>query len=565
MKIIYFLILISYSLSLLLFPFKIRENEAEKYKSPINETKISVDTYLNHILNNYEFLSEIEVGLPRQTVEVYFKFYDNYLILLGHTTSENPFFYNISSTYREIKVNDPDLKIQVYNPHTITEIFHIKTAFYAKLKDFISSKDEISHEFTIIFSKDLPKINPRQTTKYTSSNAIEIGILVNTKYNGEHGIYKPFLNEVKENNFIENQTFFLYFFDRYKESFYYKNKKDNIYNGLVVFGKYPHELMPDKYEIKNLTWTEPFLIHSEYLDNEDIEWGFTFDQIFVEYEDNKTTNIEILRGIFDFNVEYILAPYEYYYEINKFFSPLDDICFETTNPRNINRDGAIYYMIYCDYEKLSKDILETFPKLVFKLNDFNETFEFTYKDLFKPVYDNKYYLFILFMRKMGSSGQIKEPPCWRLGRMFLHKYQFVFDAVNKKIGYYKITQTEEDIETDIDIETDEITDKITDDTTDDKTDKQEKEKETDKESDSGKKDDEEKNKDGKKESSNSIDTVYIVIFSVVPVIIIVASIIICCKCIMNKDKRKKRANELIDDAEYVEENHEEEQEQKGIN
>ena len=560
MKIIYFLILISYSLSLLIFPFKIRENEAEKYKSPINQTKINVDKYLYHILNNYEFISEIEVGSPRQTVEVILNFYNNYLMILGHTTSVNPFFYNISSTYKELKKNDPDLHIHTYNPYTITEIFHIKTAFYAKIKDFISSTDEISHEFTIIFSKVLPRINYQPSpNKYTSSNAIEIGILVNTKYNGEHGIYKPFLNEVKEKGYIENQIHFLYFFDNYKESIYDSyNKQNPIYNGLVVFGKHPHELMPDKYEIKNLTWTDTFLKHYEHLDDEEIEWGITFDKTYLEYKDNKTTNFEVLRGLFDFNVEFIIPPYQFYDEIKEFFRPLKDICFEETNTRNINKDGYIYRMVYCDYEKFGKDYIKTFPKLVLQLNDFNETFEFTYKDLFKPVYENKYYLFVLFMRKMRSSDILKDPPSWILGRLFLQKYQFVFDALNKKVGYYKVFQTESETDTDTDTETDEITDDTT-----DKTDTTE--KETDKHSESDKTDDEDKNKGGQKESINTIDTPYIILFAIVVAIIIVAAIIICCKCVIKKDKRKKRANELIDDAEYFDQNTEEEQEQKGIN
>ena len=400
MKFIFYIILISYSFSLLIFPFKIRENDAEKYKSPINQTKINIDKFLYHILNNYEFVSEIEVGTPRQTVELYFDFYDNYLTILGHLTSINPYFYNISSTYKELIKDDPNCNHKVSNSYTINETFHMKTGFYAKLKDFISSTDEISHEFTIVFSKTLPKINIQPANyKYSSSNAVEIGVLVNTNYHDEHGIYKPFLNEVQENGLIENKIHFLYFFDKYKECLYDINKKDKKYDGLIVFGKYPHELMPDKYEIKNLTWTDTFLETSEYFDYENIEWGILFDETYIEYENNKTENIEILRAIFDYNIEYILPPYQFYDIIYNFFENLDDICFEVPNVRNINRDGNIYYMRYCDYEKFGKDYLKTFPKIVLKTNDLNETFEFTYKDLFKPVYDNKYYLFLLFMKK----------------------------------------------------------------------------------------------------------------------------------------------------------------------
>ena len=85
--------------------------------------------------------------------------------------------------------------------------------------------------------------------------------------------------------------------------------------------------MPDKYEIKNLTWTDTFLETSEYFDYENIEWGFLFDQTYIEYEDNKTENIEILRAVFDYNIEYILPPYQFYDIIDSFFGDLDDICF----------------------------------------------------------------------------------------------------------------------------------------------------------------------------------------------------------------------------------------------
>ena len=551
MKFIFSIILISYSFSLLIFPFKIRENDAEKYKSPINQTKINIDKFLYHILNNYEFVSEIEVGTPRQTVELYLDFYDNYLALLGHVTSINPYFYNLSSTYKEIIKDDPNCNMKVTNSYTIKEEFHIKTGFYSKLNEFISSTDEISHEFTIIFSKSLPKINIQPANYiYSSSNAVEIGILVNTKYHDEHGIYKPFLNEVKESGLIENQIHFLYFFDKYKESLYDINKKETKYDGLVVFGKYPHELIPDKYEIKNLTWTNTFLETSEYSDYENIEWGFLFDQTYIEYENNKTENIEILRAVFDYNIEYILPPYQFYDIIDSFFGDLDDICFEEKNTRNINRDGNIYHMKYCDYEKFGKDYLKTFPKLIFKINDLNETFEFTYKDLFKPVYDNKYYLFLLFMRKNSYHDIIKEPPLWTLGRMFLQKYQFVFDAPNKRVGYYKVTQVEPEETTDTDIETDEKTDE--------KTENPKKETDSDKT-------DEKDNDKGVSKDNKTFDIVYIILFSGIFIIIIVAAIIICCKCVINKDKRKKRTNELIDDAEYVEENNDDNHEKEEEN
>ena len=123
---------------------------------------------------------------------------------------------------------------------------------------FLSSDKEITHEFTIIFNKHLPTLKSLVPNKYFDSNIVDIGILFNTKYNGEHGIYKPFLNEMKENGYIENYLHFLYFFDEYKPNLDSTNK-NTTYDGLIVFGKYPHELLPNTFNIKNLFWTNTFL------------------------------------------------------------------------------------------------------------------------------------------------------------------------------------------------------------------------------------------------------------------------------------------------------------------
>ena len=552
MKLFFLFILFNYSLSLIVFPLKTRENEAEKYKSPINQTKISIDDYLYHIINHYEFVSEIEAGTPKQKVEVTFDFYDDYLTLLGHVTSEDPYFYNMSTTYVELIKDDPNCNIQVLSRYTIQEILYLKNGFYSNLNDFISSKDEIPHNFTIIFSKVLPKINYQQSSyKYISSNGFDIGILVNTRYNDDHGIYKPFLNELREQGYMENQLHFIYFFDKYVPSFYNKTYK-NLYEALIVFGKHPHELLPDKYDIKNLSWTDTYLSYSEYIDYENIEWGFSFNQVYIDWGDNKKVDITYLRSVFDLNVEFILPPFQYYEKIKEFFDPLKDICFSVRNTRNFNKDGNIYRMVYCDYEEFGKNHIKTFPRLVFRLDDFNEEFEFTYEDLFKPVYNNKYYLFLIFMRSASSpSDMVKDPPTWYLGRMFLKKYQFVFDALNKKIGYYKVNINEDQ---ESDSTTDEKTDEITDSP---KEEEDEKGKETDdsKEKEETTDDNGETTDDKNKktdESNNNLtedkttDIIFAVLFFVVLFIIFVAAAVLCYKWLNNKDKRKNDKLRLKD-------------------
>ena len=541
MKIALLFILFSYSLSLIIFPFKVSDKDAKDYLSPINQTKIPIKDYLNHILNSYEFISEIEVGTPKQKVELIFNFDDNYLTLLSHFTSSNSYYYNLSSSYQELIIKDKDLSIIVPNSVTIKEVLYMKNKFYDNLNEFMNSKDEISNEFVIIFSKNLPQ---KIKNRMYYLNSVYLGLLVNTRYKGEHGIYKPFLNEVKEKGFIDSFTFFLFYFNEYKESYLDENKNENDdYEGIFVLGKYPHEILPNKYDIKNLYWTDTFLKYSEYIDYENIIWGIQFNEVYIGQGNNQKQNFEYLRGIFDLNVEYIFPPYKYYETINNFFRPLNNICFTETNKRSFNSDGNVYNMIYCDYEEFGKKYLKTFPKLVFKIDDFNEEFEFTYKDLFKPVYDNKYYLFLIFTeifkKPLNNIYQPKDYP-WTLGRIFLKKYQFVFDSINKKVGYYK--NNTKTIREDT---TDNIDDIITDDTT-------QKESDSDKQSDNemNNKGNDGKDKNevnvGKKDDGNLIFIISMIVLSIIVVFVIG----FCYKCFFNKKKRKKKANELIDENEY---------------
>ena len=552
MKLIIALLLITYSLSVIVFPFKIRENDAKTFASPINQTQIPILKYMYHILNDYEFVSDIEVGTPRQKVELLFNFNDEFLTLLYHRTSPKPYYYNISSTYKEIKIYDKECPLKVSESTTIKETLFMKNKFYNNLNDFLSSKDEISHEFVIIFSKHLPTLKHVVTYQFVDSNAVRIGLQVNAKYNEDHGIYKPFINEMKEQGYIENYLHFIYFFDEYEENLYAKDN-NNTYDGLIVLGKYPHELLPNKYDIKNLFWTNTFLTYTKITNKENIIWGFKFNQVYIDYGNNKKENFEYLRGIFDFNVDYIFPPYQYYETIKNFFRPLRKICFIDTNARLINKDDNAYRMVYCDYEEFGKKYLKTFPKLVFKIDDFNETFEFTYKDLFKPIYDNKYYLFLIFTGRFWRASEIIiQPPSypWTLGKIFFKKYQFVFDALNKKVGYYKNKNTKHNkepiVETKKNIEN-------------------QKEEIENKQSDEDKGNNKKNNstdllkiqKSIKKDNSiinqkdrSIIDSTFIVIFGVFLSIIIALIVGICYEYKFTKKERKRRPNELIDDVEY---------------
>ena len=440
----------------------------------------------------------------------------------------------------------------------------MKNKFYSNLEDFLSSKEEIAHEFVILFTKHLPTLKKIVTYKFWDSNAVNIGLVWNTKYDKNNGIYNPFLNEVKEKGLIENYLHFLYFFDEYEENLYVKDKKA-IYDGIFVFGKYPHEVLPNKYDVKNLFWTNSFLQHFRFVNDENVEWGIKFNQVYIDYGNNNKFQFEFLRGVFDLNVEYIFPPYYYYETIKNFFRPLRKICFIDSNDRLFNKDPNIYRMVYCDYEEFGKKYLKTFPKLVFKIDAFEEEFEFTYKDLFKPIYDNKYYLFLIFTGRFWRASELViQPPSypWTLGRIFFKKYQFVFDNLNHRVGYYKTNKTKLNVEekTVIPDNTNDISDTIK------ETDNINKPKEETKKNEKIKQEnidnnqiDENKEKETKKvtnieisKENKSFDIIFIVIIIVILSIILVLVVGLIYECLLNRKPKKKKAEELIDQPEYNE-------------
>ena len=543
-----FICILAYSLSLIVFPFKARENDPKTFASPINKTAIPILKYMYHLINDIEFVSDIEVGNPRQKVELLFNFNDNYLTLLQHKSSLHPYYYNLSTTYTELMIKDPKCGLKVAESATIKEILHLKNKFYDNLDDFLKSKDEISHQFIIIFTKHLPTLKQIVTYQFHDSNAVNIGLQVDVRYNGDHGIYKPFLDEVKDNGIIENYLHFLYFFDEYEEALYAKNENKE-YDGLFVIGKYPHEVLPNKYDIKNLFWTSTFLTGTRFSPAKNIQWGIKFNEVFIDYGNNKKQNFVFLRGIFDLDVEYIFPPYFYYETIKNFFRPLRKICFIDSNPRLMNKDENIYRMVYCDYEEFGKKYLKTFPRLVFKIDDFEEEFEFTYKDLFKPIYDNKYYLFLIFTGRFWRASElIIQPPSypWTLGRMFLKKYPFVFDSLNQKVGYYKTPKKNKTVEENINNNNN----------NDNILEKEEPKKDVKEEmnlnlnkSDENKKEKNDKKlneikKEEKPKENKKTDNIFIIIVIIIFSIIIVIIIGIWYECALNKNNKKEKAQEL---------------------
>ena len=94
--------------------------------------------------------------------------------------------------------------------------------------------------------------------------------------------------------------------------------------------------------------------------------------------------------------------------------------------------GNNYYYYY----ECQKDTdLSSFEDLVFTHQEFMYNFIFTKDDLFKE-YNNKLYFLVIFDKNFYQTK------AWKLGKTFIKKYNFVYDAANKLIFFYDNTQTD---------------------------------------------------------------------------------------------------------------------------
>ena len=73
--------------------------------------------------------------------------------------------------------------------------------------------------------------------------------------------------------------------------------------------------------------------------------------------------------------------------------------------------------------------MASFPDICFEHADFEIAFNLTYKDLFMVDKKNKKYIFLIIQKNYFAG--------WKLGSVFLRKFQLIFDQDAKTIGYYK--------------------------------------------------------------------------------------------------------------------------------
>ncbi len=165
-------------------------------------------------------------------------------------------------------------------------------------------------------------------------------------------------------------------------------------------------------------------------------WKFDIYNIFIgnEYFDFDELDIEI-----NFDIDGIEITNDFYEKLNEyFFNPYyrNGSCVN----ENINFQRNI--IIYCYPDKFKQKDINNFPTLNFFKNQINYNFTFTGDELFQKIDDKIFF-------KMVTNTEIYQKDII-FGKLFLKKYQVIFNSDYKSLSFYKINNNDNIINNDTD-------------------------------------------------------------------------------------------------------------------
>ena len=417
-KIYFILLLINYIYSsYIILKFTIENSNVESNDFIQSKFDLNLHTYL-------------ELGNPKQKIKIYFR--DE---LFSFFITEINTTYNERET-KEIIISKKKIKPNIftfYNPKeslTYQNVSNYQTFFidiYYR-KGFLSTEsfyfnDKAYNDINFVL---INRIKPNRTL---ISGAI--GLLVE-EYFLEGA--QSFLRMLVKKNVVSFNIF---------SKRYYNDKY-----GYFIFGDFPHV-----YE-SNLYHKEQYVETDIKLNAYKQKWNLEFDEIFFRIKndnyDEDDENDSYINDIYNYtylnitlygeikhNLGLIIGTVEYQKLIEeKFFNVYlkENICHKQKILINDHQDDKINYTYYyCDKnDKLFKK--KKFPILYLNQLKLRYIFELNSDDLF-ILNDNRWYFMIIFEGEEIANPVHK----WMLGEPFLKKYEFVFDPINYKIGFYNPT------------------------------------------------------------------------------------------------------------------------------
>ena len=395
-------------------PFQIHKDDISIYTS---EDRFISDYIINKL---YFFL---EIGTPYQTLigkinsleyelvikkgEFYFnqkiKYYFNQSISDSFSlisTKTNSYFDSFDSSYVQDNIN-------LCVNYNIKEKKCVKNHAY-KINFIFSEKSSIDDEGTKN-SKD----------GEFEINYIEIGLNLKTHFGTKYSLY----NNLLENKYIENNIWFISYFNDYIEQDNTNTdviKKDE---GIIIYGENPLHFYKDKYNSSYVLNTNGINRNYDYRNY----WSIVFNEIRLKSLDGNIDSLlgNDIQGVINHNYKVIIGSEQYMNSIEehffwKFMSK--DQCHKKLN-------GKFYYYS-CKSKLVDLTLIEqTFPNIYFKQVDLNYVFELNAKDLFAVRGDEIFFL-VVFNKNNPTNSFL-------LGSIFLKKYMFCFDNNNNQISFFR--------------------------------------------------------------------------------------------------------------------------------
>ena len=366
MSLLIYLILIKYIFSQLIID----------YKKEIKKELKTPDEILLDLVET-EYYIKIKIGIPYQELKVNIEF-TNFIFYISGDEKYKKYNPKLSSSY---KLYSPNEKIEEFDLY-IKGILSNETIYFNNKK---------YEDFFFVLSKNSTK----KSKMYPSS----IGLGISTKIYSKYSIAINFINILYLQKKIKSNSFFI--------------NQINENEGQIIIGNLPHEYekIKNNFQKFEVAYSDSVSFYNY--------WCTKFDKI--KY--NNLSYHENYMILFDFNLEGIIIG-SFYFELLKrdFFQYYIDknICFENT--------VGDYNYFYCDKNNKKNIEFEKIYNFSFINKNFNETFEVSYKDLFKEKGD---YIFFLAIHNIRLSST------FILGRLFFNKYQLGFNYDKKMIYLYK--------------------------------------------------------------------------------------------------------------------------------
>ena len=292
---------------------------------------------------------------------------------------------------------------------------------------------------------------------------------------GKNSSLSPIIGLQIENKNKSNNLINIFKSKNIIKNYFWTIKFNDINEGLIIIGDLSHDYIiqfANTYSIKNK-----------------IYWGFHISSI----KFSGLTISDYMVGKIEPKILEIFGSYEYITSIEKLF-------FQNYIENNICRriwdiiEGEDVFRFICEKDKFNKSDINDFPPLSIVNIEMNCTFVFNGEELFMEKDDK--IIFLIVAKSGRTDGE------WIIGRVFLLKYQFVFDNENNLVGIYRVN-----------------------------------------------------NDNKKKELNNNKNRNYYIILIIILIIILLALIVVFIYMIYNNKgvckSRRKRISELDDDFIYV--------------